>query len=150
VPVRSRLSALWRTLIRRDRAGGLARFGLGTSHDAVQVPGAYVSANFFEVLGVPMAQGRGFLAEDEHVESPNTVVVLSHRLWQTQFNGTPELASTLNRDRGGPASRLRARSIFVIAQVGLSVLLVVCAAAHALHSTCRRNRFEDGIPCRRH
>jgi predicted permease len=38
-----------------------------------------------------------------------------------------ELAATLNRDRTGGAPRLRARSIFVVAQVALSVLLVVCA-----------------------
>jgi predicted permease len=38
-----------------------------------------------------------------------------------------ELAATLNRDRTGGAPRLRARAIFVVAQVALSVLLVVCA-----------------------
>jgi predicted permease len=39
----------------------------------------------------------------------------------------PLLAATLSRERGGSAPRLRARAIFVVAQVALSVLLVVCA-----------------------
>src|SRR4029450_10446530 len=38
-----------------------------------------------------------------------------------------ELAAVLNRDRFGGAPRLRARAFFVVAQVALSVLLVVCA-----------------------
>jgi predicted permease len=38
-----------------------------------------------------------------------------------------DLASTIGRDRIGSAPRLRARSLFVVAQVALSVLLVVCA-----------------------
>jgi len=39
----------------------------------------------------------------------------------------PQLASTLSRERAGTAPRLRARSAFVVVQVALSVLLVVCA-----------------------
>ena len=39
----------------------------------------------------------------------------------------PMLASTLSRERGGSPPRLRARAAFVVAQVALSVLLVVCA-----------------------
>ncbi len=39
----------------------------------------------------------------------------------------PLLASMLSRERGGSAPRLRARAMFVVAQVALSVLLVVCA-----------------------
>ncbi len=51
------------------------------------MPGAYVSANYFTVLGVPIALGRGFLPEEEQLASPSTVTVISHRLWQTQFGG---------------------------------------------------------------
>jgi predicted permease len=67
--------------------GGIAKFGLGTSGNAVRVPGAYVSANFFTVLGVPMALGRGFRPEEEQLASPSAVTVISHRLWQAQFGG---------------------------------------------------------------
>ena len=82
--------------------GGLARFGLGLGNEAVPVPGAYVSGNFFDVLGVHMALGRGFLPEDERLDHPNTVAVISHRLWQTQFNGTPDIAGRSVRLNGRP------------------------------------------------
>jgi predicted permease len=82
--------------------GGLARFGLGLGTDAVPVPGAYVSANFFDVLGVQMARGRGFLPEDERLDRPSTVAVISHRLWQTQFNGTRDIVGRTVRLNGRP------------------------------------------------
>jgi hypothetical protein len=82
--------------------GGLARFGLGLGNDAVPVPGAYVSANFFDVLGVQMARGRGFLPEDERLDRPSTVAVISHHLWQTEFNGTPDIVGRTVRLNGRP------------------------------------------------
>jgi macrolide transport system ATP-binding/permease protein len=70
-------------------AGSIATFGLGTPESAARVPGAYVSANYFTVLGVPIVLGRGFLPEDERLASPSTVAVISDRLWRTQFRGDP-------------------------------------------------------------
>jgi macrolide transport system ATP-binding/permease protein len=67
--------------------GPIATFGLGASGSAVRVPGAYVSANYFSVLGVTIALGRGFLPEEEQLGSPRAVAVISDRLWQTQFGG---------------------------------------------------------------
>jgi hypothetical protein len=80
----------------------MALLHLPTGDDAVHVSGAYVSANFFDVLGVSMARGRGFLPEDEHIESPNTVAVISHRLWQTQFDGTLDIIGRTVRLNGRP------------------------------------------------
>jgi predicted permease len=68
-------------------SGPFATFGLGGLDSAVRVPGAYVSANYFDALGVPMALGRGFLPEEEDLASPRAVAVISDRLWQTQFAG---------------------------------------------------------------
>ena len=68
-----------------------ATFGLATSDSAARVPGGYVSANYFNVLGVSIARGRGFLPEDERLASPSTVAVISDRLWRTQFRGDPEV-----------------------------------------------------------
>ena len=82
--------------------GGLAQFGLGTGDEAVPVPGAYVSANYFDVLGVPMARGRAFTPADERLESPSAVVVISHRLWQTQFDGAPDIVGRTVRLNGRP------------------------------------------------
>jgi putative ABC transport system permease protein len=45
--------------------------------------GVLVSDNYFSVLGVRPAIGRGFVAADE------AVAVLSHRFWQARFGGDP-------------------------------------------------------------
>jgi predicted permease len=50
----------------------------------------YVSANYFSVLGVAPAQGRGLLPEEERPGSA-PVVVLSHRLWR-RLGRDPKLA----------------------------------------------------------
>ena len=52
----------------------------------------YASANYFAVLGVAPARGRGFLPEEaERGSAP--VAVLSHRCWQ-RLGGDPELLGT--------------------------------------------------------
>jgi macrolide transport system ATP-binding/permease protein len=51
----------------------------------------YVSGNYFRVLGVGMARGRGFLEEEDRAGAPLAVAVISHPLWQSQFGGDPEI-----------------------------------------------------------
>src|SRR4029453_7322155 len=51
--------------------------------------GAMVSANFFSVLGVRPALGRGFLAEEDRKRGDAPVVVLSHALWHQRLGGDP-------------------------------------------------------------
>ena len=52
------------------------------------LPGARVSADFFEMLGVPLALGRGFSAS-EMEPGRDLAVVLSYGLWQRRFGGDP-------------------------------------------------------------
>ncbi|HSA56294.1 MAG TPA: ABC transporter permease [Gemmatimonadaceae bacterium] len=63
--------------------GGMTLTGQG---EPERITAAYVSSNFFEVLGVAPAVGRGFRREEER---PNggLVVVLSDALWKTRFGG---------------------------------------------------------------
>jgi putative ABC transport system permease protein len=56
---------------------------------AVRVRGARVTANFFDVLGVPPALGRAFAPGDDRPGALR-VVVLSHRIWQERLHGDPE------------------------------------------------------------
>ena len=44
----------------------------------------WVNADFFNMIGVPLLRGRGFLPEDD-IPGANRVVVLNHSLWQTSF-----------------------------------------------------------------
>jgi predicted permease len=57
---------------------------LGTD-EPVRLSGQAVSANFFDVLGVRLALGRGFTAMDDSAGSPS--VILSHETWVLQFSG---------------------------------------------------------------
>jgi predicted permease len=50
-------------------------------------PAYGVTGDYFDVLGVRMAHGRGFLASEDRRESPARVAVLSHQLWRTRFGG---------------------------------------------------------------
>jgi predicted permease len=54
---------------------------------ADRADGRCVSANFFGVLGVGAALGRGFLPDDETTLGANPVVVLSHGFWRRRFGG---------------------------------------------------------------
>jgi len=55
-----------------------------------RVWGSLVSANYFEVLGVRPALGRGFAATDE-VAGRAPFVVISYRLWQDRFSGAKDV-----------------------------------------------------------
>src|SRR5262249_34620655 len=50
-----------------------------------EVPGEFVSDNFFSVLGVGVALGRTFTAEENSAPGREPVVVLSHHLWRRRF-----------------------------------------------------------------
>jgi predicted permease len=45
----------------------------------------FVSGNYFQVLGVPMELGRGFIADEDRLDSPENVAVLSYSLWRDHF-----------------------------------------------------------------
>jgi putative ABC transport system permease protein len=69
---------------------GRAAFSLTGSGEPERVPGAMVTANFFEVMQTAPIVGRAFT---EHHETPGQdgVVLLSHGLWQRRFGGTPDV-----------------------------------------------------------
>jgi putative ABC transport system permease protein len=64
----------------------------GTDHPELLVS-ARVAPNYFDVLGVPPALGRGFLAE-EGQPGAKPVVVISTGLWQRRFGGNRSILGT--------------------------------------------------------
>ena len=54
------------------------------------IPGQRVSANFFKLLGAEARLGRTFVPEEEQL-GRDTVLVLSHGLWQRRFASDPEI-----------------------------------------------------------
>ena len=68
------------------RRDGRTLTGNGTPQ---QLEAQIVSSDFFRVLGVHPALGRGFVREDE---KPGThVAVLSHQTWQAAFGSAPDI-----------------------------------------------------------
>jgi predicted permease len=67
------------------RRGETAALDDGRGTERVEIELA--SASYFDVLGVPPALGRTFVAEDEAVAGANPVVVLSHEFWRVRFGG---------------------------------------------------------------
>ena len=76
--------------------------GLGDGTSAVRMSGAYVSANYFSVLGTPMALGRSFQPEDEQLTAPATLSIISHRLWRAQFGGDANVVGRTVQLNGRP------------------------------------------------
>jgi predicted permease len=68
------------------RARGAASDDAGES-----AKGRCVSANFFDVLGVPAYRGRSFEPEDDRAQDASPVLLLSHRLWERRFGSDPEI-----------------------------------------------------------
>lgn len=54
--------------------------------------GHLVSGNYFSVLGVKLALGRGFASEEDQVPGRNPVVVLAHAFWKQHFAADPNVS----------------------------------------------------------
>jgi predicted permease len=62
--------------------------------------GLYVSGNFFQVLGVEPAIGRGFRPDEDQAEGRDAVVVLGHDFWMGQFGGSRSVLGSRIRLNG--------------------------------------------------
>jgi putative ABC transport system permease protein len=78
------------------------RLSIGRGADSAVVDGTYVSDGFFSTLGVQPVRGRLFTTED--ASSGGATAVISHRLWQTRFGGTPDIIGTPLIVNGGQVS----------------------------------------------
>ncbi len=56
---------------------------------------AVVSTNYFDVLGVEPLQGRFFTAADDDAGMTHPAAVISHEVWQREFQGRPDAAGQL-------------------------------------------------------
>jgi putative ABC transport system permease protein len=81
---------------------------------AERIRGEFVSANYFEMLGVQPSLGRAF-REAEEQPGNERVAVLSHRFWQRRFGADPEVLGgviTLNNESLTIVGVLPAGSVF--------------------------------------
>jgi predicted permease len=65
-----------------------------------------VTANYFEVLGVKPALGRGFLPGEDNASNDAPVAVISDRLWQQRFGADPNIV--------GQTIHLNTRPIMIV------------------------------------
>ena len=64
--------------------------GIVIDREAERAWAELVTANFFEVLGVPIALGRGFTAGDNEAGTAPTVVI-SHAYWKSRLASDPQV-----------------------------------------------------------
>lgn len=76
-------------------------FNLTGDGVAERLLGAEVTSSFFRTLGVPITVGRDFAADEDGDGAPR-VVLVSHRLWQGRYGGSPELLGESIRIDGTP------------------------------------------------
>jgi len=71
---------------------------LSAPGDAINVEALAISSEFFPLLGIAPAQGRGFMKEEERPGTP-PVALISSGLWQRRFGESPRaIGSTLVLD----------------------------------------------------
>jgi predicted permease len=70
---------------------------LSIGERAQVMTGSIVSANYFDAIGVHPMLGRGFEPGEDTGRNAHPVAVISHHLWQTLFNGDPEIIGKAQR-----------------------------------------------------
>ncbi|HUE04095.1 MAG TPA: ABC transporter permease [Bryobacteraceae bacterium] len=66
-----------------------AQFALTGIDNPERIPGEHVSQPYFALLGIQLALGRTFTAEEDRLPQRDAVVVLSDGLWRRRFGADP-------------------------------------------------------------
>jgi predicted permease len=100
--------ARWRDLNESGALAGMVGFNFerqvtwkGPQHSISIVP-LMVTANFFDVLQLPMAQGRGFTAGEADADREPAVAVITHWFWQHRLDGRADVLDTPLTINGRP------------------------------------------------
>lgn len=110
----------------------------GDTAVADRVQGAYISANYFSVLGVPMARGRYFAPDEDDPPNPRYVAIISHDLWQNRFGGDQRIV--------GRKMTVGSREYEVIGVVAKSFSGIDIAPTHVWTPTATQGLFTTKGP----
>ncbi|MFN7949879.1 MAG: ABC transporter permease [Blastocatellia bacterium] len=66
-------------------------YNLTGADEPERLEAEYVSAAYFQVLGIGTVVGRTFAPEEDKPAGAAPVVLISHKLWQRRFGGDPQL-----------------------------------------------------------
>jgi predicted permease len=98
----------WRDLDDSGALAALAGFNVETNvnwrglESSITIVPCVVSANFFDVLGVPVAIGRGFTSAEASVDRDPALAVISHGFWQNRLSGDPAIIGRTLTINGRP------------------------------------------------
>jgi predicted permease len=98
----------WRALDESGALDGVAGYhiegsvNVGQEGQSVALVPLLATANFFDVLGVPMAMGRGFTAAEASAEREPRVTVLSDRFWRRRLGADPRAVGRVVVVNGEP------------------------------------------------
>ena len=87
----------WRDLSDSGALAGVIGFNVEASinwrdnEHSLSLAPLFVTANFFDVLGVPLARGRGFTASEAAAEQNPALAVVSHGFWHSRLNADPQV-----------------------------------------------------------
>jgi len=73
------------------RSGRMTVSGEPAGADIETVRAERVSGSFFSTLGVETILGRTFVLDDNTIDNPPPVTVISHAFWQRRFAGDPQV-----------------------------------------------------------
>src|ERR1700722_14138985 len=68
-------------------------FNLAQEGKARYADGVFVNGDFFKVLAVPPAIGRGFTAQDDQPGCGSPGAVIGYSFWQSEFGGDPAVTN---------------------------------------------------------
>lgn len=88
-----------------DLALYAARLSINVTHQEIprRYGGVYVTENFFRTLGVAPLLGRDFTAADNQ-PGAEKVIILNHRVWETDFGGAPDIIGRKVHLNGRPGT----------------------------------------------
>jgi hypothetical protein len=75
-------------------ARGFERFVLAVERASYRIRGSLVTADYFDTLGVRLATGRAFSVNEDANEF-GLEVVISHRVWQEQFESSEDVLDAI-------------------------------------------------------
>lgn len=98
---------------------------------AVRLTSEDVSGGYFAALGIRPALGRFFDTDEGHPPEAPRVVVLSHRLWRSQFGGDPGVIGVTVQFGGAPATVIGVAPAGFTGLSGLAELWLNIASSNA-------------------
>ena len=114
------------------------------------VQSAYVSANFFAGLRIPMAIGRGFAPDEDLQDRPASVGIISAGLWQRAFGGDHSVLGRTIYVNRQPVTIVGVTASSVNGMLPFTNELWMPMAAMALHrragGDCCASRLRAGSP----